>query len=49
MAEAINEGKALRDEDGEEKVPATQEEKDEVLDEAMNLDEIDVDEMEDKE
>ena len=39
MAEAINEGKALRDQDGEvseEKAEVSQEEKDEIVEEAMS-------------
>lgn len=50
MAEAMNEGKALRDQDaveGEEKEAVTQEEKDEILDEAMSED--DFDSLEDEE
>lgn len=50
MAAAINEGKAMRDEDaieGNEEI--TQTEKDEILEEVMSEDDIEFDEIEDKE
>lgn len=53
MSEAINEGKALRDQDSEEEIQnkeqdeASQEEKDDILDEAMNEEDFEI--PEDKE
>lgn len=53
MSEAINEGKALRDQDSEEEIQnkeqdeASQEEKDDILDEAMNEENFEI--PEDKE
>lgn len=53
MSEAINEGKALRDQDSEEEIQnkerdeVSQEEKDDILDEAMNEEDFEI--PEDKE